>query len=247
MNHEVYGLIQLLFLVVVVVGAVLYAAWNKRQLAKDPVDASLILTAYIVGVKLEKISSGKLKDYPYELMMTEPIMPNFDDSQLYASSSSAGGVLGVAAGEVAAMHEAEARAGKILLSLQLPVASPVHIIGISTQDKYIAGSMADEDFRALMEPIELEGDFPDYFKVYCDKAHKLELLQVLDPATMQFLVEYCQHEQWELFGNTLYFAQREQGQANTQLTQGENASMVQDAELFVERALPTLQRMNSPS
>ena len=88
----------------------------------------------------------------------------------------------------------------------------------------------------------MEGDFPDYFKLYCSQGNQIELREVLDPATMAFLVDFCTREDWELFEDIIYFSQN-----NVSKKAGEtqdHTTVVEDAQLFINRALPVLQRMN---
>lgn len=87
-------------------------------------------------------------------------------------------------------------------SVELPFTSGVHLLGIPKKG---------EDFDistwgSVMEPVELEGDYPDYFSLYADKGEQMESRFVLDPKAMQFTVDFCKEFSWEIVDDALYFA-----------------------------------------
>jgi hypothetical protein len=69
----------------------------------------------------------------------------------------------------------------------------------------------------------------------------LRYLIRLDPTRMAFLVDFCEKLNFELVENNLYFVQPE---TNDQTVN--NVSVVEAAEDFAEKILPTLQRMTNP-
>lgn len=41
--------------------------------------------------------------------------------------------------------------------------------------------------------VDLEGDFPSYFRVYCTPGYESRTLELLDPADMAYLVDFCRN------------------------------------------------------
>lgn len=88
-----------------------------------------------------------------------------------------------------------------LAMVDLPFSSAVHLVGIP--------KILSDDVSLLkhdsMEPVVLEGDYPNYFTLYADLRQQSESRYVLDPAAMAFTVDFCQDFFWEIQDNTLYF------------------------------------------
>lgn len=59
--------------------------------------------------------------------------------------------------------------------------------------------------NSLMEPVSLEGDFPNFFSLYSNKNQGTEARYVLDPAAMAFVVDVCKKYSWEIVNNELIF------------------------------------------
>lgn len=88
-----------------------------------------------------------------------------------------------------------------LTMVDLPFLSVVHLVGIPKK--------LSDDVSVLkhdsMEPVVLEGDYPNYFTLYADLRQQSESRYVLDPAVMAFTVDFCQDFFWEIQDSTLYF------------------------------------------
>ncbi len=130
-------------------------------------------------------------------------------------------------------------ANQILVKVNLPVASQVHIAGFSLQDDVFKKLLGNTNVNYTMSKVELEGDFPDYFRVYCQKDKEVEVREVLDPGTMEYLVDFCNQLNWELFENTLYFVQS----GTNRKVSDNNSGVIKGAEDFITKVLPTLNRM----
>jgi len=149
--------------------------------------ASLVISMYTTGVGLAKVSDGTLLGMHYSLLIT--------------SETSHPDELPVGINP--------APSGQIIMSLDLPSISNVHIAGFSLKNDTFRYLLGNTNISRVMSPIKLEGDFPDYFKLYCTKGRELELLELLDPASMAYLVDFCERLNFELVGNSLYFVQSE--------------------------------------
>jgi Zn-finger nucleic acid-binding protein len=55
-----------------------------------------------------------------------------------------------------------------------------------------------------MEPVILEGDFNNYFDLFCERGMQQEARYALDPKAMAFVLDFCQSENWEIVSNQLY-------------------------------------------
>jgi hypothetical protein len=132
-------------------------------------------------------------------------------------------------------------ANQIIIKVSLPLKSQVHVAGFSLQDTVFKTMLGNTNINYTMTKVNLEGNFPDYFKIYSQKDKEVEVREVLDPGTMEFLVDFCEQLNWELFENTLYFVQS----GTTRKISDNNAGVLKAAEEFVTKILPTLNRMQN--
>jgi hypothetical protein len=206
-----------------------------------PTDGSLLLAMFTPGATLTKLSDGQLDGKPYRLLITEPLPPPPDlnaglfDNQTTRDTK--------ALDAVATSLEP----GRILLMLDLPAASPVHIAGFGLEDQSFYEALAKTNIDDQLTRVDLEGDFPKDFRLYCNPGRDVELRQVLDPATMQFLADTSTHLQWELFESNLIFAESDKppaGSNNSDQSGAQGEGVGQAAQEFLNRVLPTLQRMD---
>jgi hypothetical protein len=182
-------------------------------------DASVLLTLLSAHAQLTKLSEGELQGRHYVIMMSEPLQ-ELNDAQEVDSGL---------------------EPGRILLVIDLPTPTPVHIAGFGLQDKSFSAALAGRDLTGHLETVKLEGDFPDYFQLFCDPEHQLELREILNPETMQFLVDSCRDVQWELFGKSLFVAQSDTPPDPSQPSIG----LVEGAEQLLARVVPALRRLQS--
>ncbi len=89
-----------------------------------------------------------------------------------------------------------------LAMVDLPFVSRVHLVGIPHSLSNNVVIMKNNH----MEPVILEGDYPNYFLLYAETRQQAESRYVLDPAAMVFTVDFCQDFYWEIQDSTLYFA-----------------------------------------
>lgn len=83
-----------------------------------------------------------------------------------------------------------------------------------------------------------KGDFLQYFKLYVDESDQTNLRQVLDPAIMAYLIDYCKEYDWELAGRQLVILQPDKLKANA-----DGTGLIEDATTFATKILPSLLRM----
>lgn len=235
---------EIIFLVIFVGGYLGLRWWRRRDAASVIVESPLLLSMFVNGMKLEKLSEGSLNGYKYSLMITSPLattdQPGLRQYQGYINPGAE------AAAQIAQQIMSDVNPGKTILLLRLPTKSPVHIAALGIPDAKTHTKIDTTAAQNGLISAGLEGDFPDYFSLYCGKSDQVEVRQVLDPTNMAFLVDYCKREDWELFGDTLYFAQNNAFQKDDDPLI-ENTTMVKDAEQFVSEILPILLMMNKTS
>jgi hypothetical protein len=90
-----------------------------------------------------------------------------------------------------------------IFGISLPFVLDVHLVGIP---KNKDGSVGVAGQIAGMSPVQLEGDYDSYFSLYVAGNEQLESRIVLDPAAMEYSIDFCSKYTWELVNNTLYFA-----------------------------------------
>ena len=73
--------------------------------------------------------------------------------------------------------------------------------------------------------------------LYCSPEKEVELRQLLDPANMARLVDFCKSYDLEIFYDTLYICQAEGAR-----DAGDQTTMVKDLEDFIKNNDTTLRR-----
>ena len=238
---------------------------NEPNIIVDD-NTSILMTMYTLGVGLNKISSGTIQNYIYTMFITSPInmvsddnnnkdndldpdtlegsiddAVDFDKYEVWQSGGPGRLRYSGAEGTKAPIDFGSIRTpvDQILIKIDLPVKSQVHVAGFSLQDSTFKNLLGNTNIYYIMSSVVLEGDFPDYFKIYCQKEREVEVREVLDPSTMEYLVDFCNQLNWELFENNLYFVQ---SGINKSLSDN-NSGALKGAEDFVIKILPTLTRM----
>lgn len=119
--------------------------------------------------------------------------------------------------------------GRVMLHVLLPHKTDTHILAIGS------GSQGSVPFTRSMEnrllrQVELEGDFPSHFKIYCTPGKHIELLRLLDPKTMADLVDFCRTYQFEIYEDMLYTAVAEDAADKNDPT-----TLVEDTEKLLKK------------
>lgn len=80
-----------------------------------------------------------------------------------------------------------------------------------------------------IRPVELEGNFPEYFHMYCTPGREIELLQMFSPDTMMEFIEFCRAYDVEIAYESLYISQ-----AGDASDPDDTTGMLDDAKKFVK-------------
>jgi len=87
-------------------------------------------------------------------------------------------------------------------SVELPFMSGVHLLGCA---KHSDTQVDIHTSGSVMERVNLEGNYDDYFTLYADTGQQVQSRYVLDPAAMVFTIDFCRQFNWEIIEDTLYF------------------------------------------
>ena len=117
--------------------------------------------------------------------------------------------------------------GKVILHITLAKKSALHMAVFGTKSRSMADGLLPSKFLA---EVTLEGDFPKDFNLYATPHMQIELLTLLDPATMAYLSDFCKTYEIELFLDSLYISVNE----NVEDT-GDTTTMVVDAEKLLQK------------
>lgn len=115
--------------------------------------------------------------------------------------------------------------GKVMMLVTLDRNTGMHLVAVggkSGLDRKFAFS------RKWLEPVELEGNFPDDFRMYCTRGRQMETRQVFGPETMAKFQDFCRAYNFELFHDTVYISVA-QGAHDA----GDSTTMVTDITDFV--------------
>lgn len=88
-----------------------------------------------------------------------------------------------------------------IYSVELPFVSAAHIVGIAHLTDYTPAISLD----IPMEELKLEGNYAKHFSAYTESGMQASSRYVLDPAAMNFTIDFCAKYHWEIVGSYLYF------------------------------------------
>lgn len=123
--------------------------------------------------------------------------------------------------------------GTVLLFIDLPFRSKLHLLAIAKDDKFDQLNPTFGD--SVMERVVLEGDFPDYFSLYADKGEQVQARYIVDPSTMEFVVDFCKKYHWEILDDGLCFAAKAGLPDNSTITE------------FIKQIRPIIEIPKEPS
>lgn len=127
--------------------------------------------------------------------------------------------------------------GRTMLNIVLKRNTGIHVVAVGS--KSISSLPFSERLESrFLKPVRLEGDFPEYFHLYCTPGKERELLQIFDPATMARLIDFCKAYQFEIFHDSLYVSQA----ADAEDLQ-DDTTMVADAKTLLEKSGDTFDRL----
>ncbi|HEX8227619.1 MAG TPA: hypothetical protein VF572_07165 [Candidatus Saccharimonadales bacterium] len=95
------------------------------------------------------------------------------------------------------------KAGRVMMLVTLDRNTYMHLIAVGSHSGLDA-RLDRPGSRKWLEPVSLEGDFPDHFRMYCSKGMQRQTRQVFGPETMASFVDFCRAYNFELFNDTVY-------------------------------------------
>lgn len=115
----------------------------------------------------------------------------------------------------------------------LPFSTTIHLLGIPKK----AGAIQLDPAKSgsIMEKVELEGDYNDYFELYCEKGMQEDVRVVLNPEAMLFTLNFCQSQNWEIVGNELYFVL-----ASNMKVSDNNSTIASEVTEFINEIKPVI-------
>jgi hypothetical protein len=129
--------------------------------------------------------------------------------------------------------------GRVIAFIQLHHNTKLHIVAVG--DRSGINSVLNKSLvKQRLRRIELEGDFPNYFQVYCNINEETELLELFDPTDMAYFADFCRAYDFELFHDTIYISQ-----ASDARDQNYNTTMVNDVGAFLKRNHRLLKRLGA--
>ncbi|HSW79999.1 MAG TPA: zf-TFIIB domain-containing protein [Candidatus Saccharimonadales bacterium] len=143
----------------------------------DSADESAILSFYTAGHMLARADRGEIEGMRYATYVT--MLDAFTPKQFVD--------------DMAVIHV-----------LDLPFNTSTHLVGLSKQHKIDRLRFGEFLKSGGMESVVLEGDFRNYFDLYAAQDQQLEVREVLDPAAMAYVVDYCKTHFWEINRSELY-------------------------------------------
>lgn len=111
--------------------------------------------------------------------------------------------------------------GRVMILIKLHGNTMMHVVVIG-ENSQLDIPLTEKIGSNLLKKAELEGDFPDYFKLYCTPGKEVELRQIFAPDSMQVLVNLCQSFDIEIYDETLYLsaAAKSESQESATLSEG---------------------------
>lgn len=122
--------------------------------------------------------------------------------------------------------------GSLIIQVVLPFSTQLHLVGIPKRKEVTQLYPAGEN--SILEKVDLEGDYNNYFTLYAEKGMQMDSRYALDPKAMVFTIDFCQSHNWEIVDNQLYFVQVGKNADN------DPTSMTKDVEAFVTQIQPAI-------
>lgn len=91
----------------------------------------------------------------------------------------------------------------VIMAIEMPFRTQLHLLGMPLKSNMIKIDPTFGD--SVMEEVVLEGDYINYFKLYAEIGNQVRSRYHLDPAAMEFTVDFCQNHAWEIVDDQLIF------------------------------------------
>lgn len=127
--------------------------------------------------------------------------------------------------------------GKVMMFVDIGHDTGLHVIAIGGKSQ-LGYHVTNVKRQQWLEPVQLEGDFPKDFQVFCTKGKQMEVRQIFAPDTMVHFQEFCQSYNFELYKDTIYFSQ-----AQGATDDGDDTTMVTDVVNFLQENGRLLDRL----
>ena len=127
--------------------------------------------------------------------------------------------------------------GRVMMMITLNRNTYIHIVAIGSHSG-LQSSLKLGSARQWLEPVSLEGDFPDHFEMYCSKGAQVQTRQVFGPETMAKFVDFCKSYNFELFNESVYISVAENAD-----DPDDDTSMVADITNFLEHNRKVFERL----
>lgn len=197
----------------------------------DSLNFILIIFVLVWVVCGAVFANYRRKHRKFELANTSVLLTYYTDETLLLPLYE--GTFGDMHYSAIAASPATPDAGNTLIyQVVLPFKSKLHLLGIPKKSGAVQLNPTGEN--SIMEKVNLEGDYNDYFTLYSEKGMQVDDRYALDPKAMEFTVEFCQSHNWEIVDNMLYFVQ-----ATPNVTDDPTA-MAEDIVTFVKQIQPAL-------
>lgn len=112
--------------------------------------------------------------------------------------------------------------GRVMILIKLHGNTMMHVVAIG-ENSHLDVPLTAKVGSNLLKKAELEGDFTDYFKLYCTPGKEIELMQIFAPDSMEVLVDLCQSFDIEIYDETLYLSAAGKSESQESATLSEAA------------------------
>jgi len=127
--------------------------------------------------------------------------------------------------------------GRVMFLIQLGHNSWSHIIAYGDKSQSFDIVLARVP-KKWLEPAVLEGDFPDYFHLYCNPEAQDTVREIFTPDVMELFADFCRAYDFELFHDELYISQAQHAHDS-----GDTTTLTSDVADFLRRVQSELGRL----
>ncbi len=128
---------------------------------------------------------------------------------------------------------------KIFVYVQLRANTKIHIVALGDKSG-LKNVELKSQLGDNLTKVDLEGNFPDYFEMYCSPIAEIELLQLFDPEDMAYFVDFCRAYDFELYKDTIYISQA----ANAH-DEKDNTTLISDIEAVLKNNKKLFDKLQS--
>ena len=126
-------------------------------------------------------------------------------------------------------------AGRVMFFVELGHDSQSHIIAYGDKSDLAAGPPI---YNGQLENVSLEGDFPSYFHMLCNKDAQVTVREVFAPDVMAQFADFCRSYDFEIFHDTLYISR-----AQKATDADDQTSLTTDLTNFLTKNAEVLKRL----